>query len=227
MAEELPVSRPLPSAPETEKSPATKRRRFSMIRDFALADFITLTNGFSGFGSVLAVLKYLTSGERSYLWLAFGLLPVAMLADYLDGQVARWRRKNTPLGAQLDSLADLISFGVAPAVLAFAVGMRGGWDALVLAYFVSCGVSRLARYNVTAAAMSDEAGKVRYFEGTPIPTSLALVGILAVLVWRGWVGDALPLGALKLGPWQLHPMVLLYALSGSAMISKTLRVPKP
>jgi CDP-diacylglycerol--serine O-phosphatidyltransferase len=130
------------------------------------------------------------------------------------------------LGTQLDSLSDLISFGVAPASLAFAVGMRGGWDALVLLYFVACGVGRLARYNATCADLSDETGKVRYFEGTPIPTSLLLVAVLSVLTAYGYTLDRLPLGVWTLGPMQLHPLVLMYAVSGSAMISKTLRVPK-
>ena len=81
------------------------------------------------------------------------------------------------LGADLDSLADVISFGVAPAVLGFTLGLRGGWDMLCLTYFVVCGVSRLARFNVTAAALADaDTGKVKYFEGTPIPTSIVIVG---------------------------------------------------
>jgi CDP-diacylglycerol--serine O-phosphatidyltransferase len=149
-----------------------------------------------------------------------------LVLDYLDGRVARWRRKSSPLGAHLDSLADVISFGVAPSVLAFAVGLRGGWDILVLLYFVSCGVSRLARFNATCAQLADEDGKVKYFEGTPIPTSLAVVAVLAVLTQQGRILDALPWGALQLGPWLLHPIVLIFAVSGSAMISKTLRIPK-
>ena len=75
--------------------------------------------------------------------------------DVGDGIVARGRR-HSPFGADLDSLADIVSFGVAPAVLGFTLGMRGGWDALVLCAFVCCGVSRLARYNVTAAALSGD-----------------------------------------------------------------------
>jgi len=197
-----------------------------MLREFTLADVITLANGFAGTGSVLATLKYVESGQPSFLWLAFGLLPVAMVADYLDGRIARWRRKGSLMGAQLDSLADLVSFGVAPAALAFAVGMRGGIDALVLVYFVACGISRLARYNATAAALSDESGKVRYFEGTPIPTSMALVLVLAVLTNAGRIGARLPFGAREIAGFTLHPLVLLYLLSGSAMISKTLKVPK-
>ena len=82
------------------------------------------------------------------------------------------------LGADLDSLADIVSFWVAPAVLGFTLGLRGGWDMLVLTVFVVCGISRLARFNVTAEALSDSSGKVKYFEGTPIPTSILIVMLL-------------------------------------------------
>jgi len=116
---------------------------------------------------------------------------------------------------------------VAPAVLAFAVGLRGTWDAIVLVYFVSCGLSRLARYNVTAESMADESGKVRYYEGTPIPTSVFLVALLALLTWTEAIGVRLPFGRLRLLGGSFHPLVLLFALSGTAMISKTLRIPKP
>jgi len=208
------------------RKPRPRKRHFSLIRDFTLADFITLANAASGTAAVLAVMQHLVTGEASHLWVAFGLLPFALAFDYLDGRVARWRRKSSPLGAHLDSLSDLISFGVAPASLAFAVGMRGGWDMVVLIFFVACGVGRLARYNATCAEMSDETGKVRYFEGTPIPTSLLLVAILAVLASQDKILGDLPLGVSKLGPYDLHPLVLMYAMSGAAMISKTLHIPK-
>jgi CDP-diacylglycerol--serine O-phosphatidyltransferase len=148
--------------------------------------------------------------------------------DAADGWVARWRRKSSPFGADLDSLADIVSFGVAPAVLAFTLGMRGLWDALALIYFVACGIGRLARFNVTAEALTDVAsGKVRYFEGTPIPTSLALV-LLLFVAWRlGAVGEDLWGGAWQLGPGRLHPLVGLWVLSGSLMISERIRIPKP
>lgn len=197
-----------------------------MFRDFTLADFITLGNAVSGAGAILASMNFLITGRMEDLWLAFGLLPLALALDYLDGRVARWRRKSSPLGAHLDSLADVISFGVAPCALGYAVGFRGGWDILVLLYFVSCGVSRLARFNATCADLADDEGKVKYFEGTPIPTSLSVVAVLAVLAARGSILDALPWGTVQLGPWMLHPIVLMYAVSGSAMISKTLRIPK-
>lgn len=208
-----------------EKQPP---RHFSMIRTFVLADFVTLGNGFSGAGAILSAMQYLASGQERWLWLAFSLMPLALILDFMDGRIARWRFKSSPLGADLDSLADVISFGMAPAALGFAVGMRGGLDIVVLLYFVACGISRLARFNVTAEELSDGTGKVKYFEGTPIPTSLALVAVLAVVTWKGRIGPGEQLlgGVWDLGPVSLHPLVLMYLLSGSAMISKTLRIPK-
>ena len=146
--------------------------------------------------------------------------------DTLDGRVARWRHRSSLLGADLDSLADVVSFGVSPAVLGFVLGMRGALDVAVLLYFVACGTSRLARFNVTAAALADDSGKVKYFEGAPIPTSVLLVGVLAWFTWKGRTGEHLPLGALQVGGLTFHPSVLMYALLGSTMISKTLRIPK-
>ena len=198
-----------------------------MIRDFALADIITLGNGVSGFVSVLLCLVYLVEGRPWTVDAAMLVLPIAAAFDFLDGRVARWRQRQSALGAQLDSLADLISFGVAPAVLGYTLGLRGGWDAIVLTYFVSCGLSRLARYNVTAAALADDAGKVRYFEGTPIPTSVGLVIVWMVLYHSERTGLNVPFGQFQFGPFVAHPFALIYALSGSAMISKTLRIPKP
>lgn len=210
-----------------EHKPRTRKRHFSMIRDFSLADLITLSNGFAGTGTILATLQYMDTRDQRILWLAFALPLFAMVFDFLDGRVARWRHRSSPLGRELDSLADLISFGVAPAVLGFAVGLRGAWDALILVYFVSCGLSRLARYNVTAEDLADESGKVRYFEGTPIPTSVILVAMLAVLTWMGRIDDLLPFGRIRVLGGAFHPLVVVYLISGSAMISKTLRIPKP
>jgi len=202
-------------------------RHFSMLREYTLADLFTLGNAACGTLAIFLCLQYLAEGERRFLWASFVLLPVAFVLDGLDGLVARKLRRGSRLGADLDSLSDIVSFGVAPAVLAYTLGMRGGWDATILLYFVLCGISRLARFNVTSAELADEHGKVRYFEGTPIPTSLALVLLLGVAFRGGAVHEALWGGALRLGPATLHPLVLLWGLSGSLMISATLRVPKP
>jgi CDP-diacylglycerol--serine O-phosphatidyltransferase len=157
------------------------------------------------------------------------LIILAMVFDVLDGYVARLdRRRQSRLGADLDSLSDVISFGVAPAVLGYTLGLRGGWDMLCLTYFVVCGVSRLARFNVTAPELADAStGKVKYFEGTPIPSSILIVALLAVAMSQGRIGEDLWLGVVRIGPAALHPLALVYAASGSAMISATLKIPKP
>jgi CDP-diacylglycerol--serine O-phosphatidyltransferase len=204
-----------------------KQRHFSMLREFHLADWFTLANAFCGTGAIFAAMRFLQDGVVRDLLIGMALIPLAFVFDALDGRIARWRKVSSTLGRELDSLADVISFGVAPAALGYACGLQGGWDWLILSGFVGCGVSRLARYNVTAETLSDGGDKVKYFEGTPIPTSVAIVGLLAWAAWRGDIGASLWLGMLKLGPWQLHPLALIYALSGALMVSKTLHIPKP
>jgi CDP-diacylglycerol---serine O-phosphatidyltransferase len=205
------------------------RRHLSMLRSYTPADALTIGNAACGTIAIFLCLDYLATDSRRFLWAAFILLPLALVCDVLDGFVARLNRnRQSALGADLDSLADVISFGVAPAVLGFTLGLRGGWDMLILTYFVVCGVSRLARFNVTANALADaETGKVKYFEGTPIPTSIAIVALLGAAFAMDHVDNQLWLGAWRLGPALLHPLALIYGASGSAMISATLRVPKP
>ncbi|WP_332827413.1 CDP-alcohol phosphatidyltransferase family protein [Ramlibacter sp.] len=202
-------------------------RHFSMVRDFHLADFFTLGNAACGVGAILLAMMFMASGDMRHFMTAAALAPAAFIFDVLDGRIARARHQHSALGRELDSLSDVISFGMAPAALGFAAGLQGGWDAAALVYFVCCGVSRLARYNVTAEQLAgDESGKVKYFEGTPIPTSVVLTGVLAACAWQGAVGDRLWGGVLDLGPWDFHPLSLMFVLSGSLMISKTLRIPK-
>ena len=159
--------------------------------------------------------------------MVFLLLFLALGCDVLDGYWSRRSGRQSVPGADLDSLADVVSFGVAPAVVGFTLGLRGAWDMVLLAYFVVCGISGLARFNVTAAALSDASGKVRYFEGTPIPTSILIVALLGVAFYQDAINEALWLGVCRLGPAAFHPLTLVYGLSGSAMISATLRIPKP
>jgi CDP-diacylglycerol---serine O-phosphatidyltransferase len=201
-------------------------RHFSMIRSLHLADLFTLGNAACGVAAIFCAMVYLHSEDYVFFFVAAALAPVAFVFDVLDGRIARGRHTHSALGRELDSLADVISFGVAPATLGFAAGLMGVWDWLVLIYFVCCGVSRLARYNVTAEALSAGADKVPYFEGTPIPTSVVLTAVLAFAGWQGRLGDDLYWGVWSVGPWELHPFALLFALSGSLMISKTLHIPK-
>jgi CDP-diacylglycerol--serine O-phosphatidyltransferase len=202
------------------------RRHFTMIRGFHLADFFTLGNAACGMGSVFFAMMFVGSGSPTHFFASALLAPAALLFDVFDGRIARWRHQHSALGRELDSLADIVSFGVGPAALAFAAGLRGGLDMLALVYFVCCGVSRLARYNVTAESLSQGQAKVAYFEGTPIPSTVLLSGLLALAAWQGRLGDDLYGGVWLPGPWALHPLALLFVISGSLMISKTLHIPK-
>jgi len=196
-----------------------------MIRDFHFADWFTLANAVCGTGAVLTSMTYLQTGDVSRIYAAGAAILAALVFDVLDGRIARWRQTSSPMGRELDSLADVISFGVAPAVLAYACGMQGFLDRVVLAYFVACGVSRLARYNVTADALSGESGKVTHFEGTPIPTSIVLVGMLTVAAYLGAIGEWLWFGEIDIAGFRLHLLALVFAVSGSLMISR-IRIPK-
>jgi CDP-diacylglycerol--serine O-phosphatidyltransferase len=204
-----------------------RKKRFSMLRSYTTADLFTLGNASCGTISIFLSLNYIAEGRNRFFWIAFVLLFMALIFDITDGYWARRSRRQSVLGADLDSLSDIVSFGVAPAVLGFTLGMRGGWDMLILTFFVVCGISRLARFNVTAAALSDASGKVKYFEGTPIPTSIVIVVLLGVAFWQEAIDGALWLGSYAIGPATLHPMTLIYAVSGAGMISATLRIPKP
>ena len=199
---------------------------FSTLRGYRLADLLTLANAFCGTASILAMMSYLLTLEPWRVNLALGLLPLALVFDIADGRVARRRSQFSEFGRELDSLADIVSFGVAPVTVAYGLGMRGGLDALLLMFFVGCGISRLARFNITATQLSDATGKVRYFEGAPIPSSLLLVLILAGCFYAGRVDNRLPLGVVAIASVHWHPLSILYLVNGSAMISKTLRIPK-
>jgi len=205
-------------------SPAPKKP-FSMIREFHLADWFTLGNAVCGTGALFSIMTFLQVQDVRHILFACGLVLAALVFDVLDGRIARWRQKSSILGRELDSLADVISFGVAPAVIAYGCGMQGLYDRVVLAYFVACGVSRLARFNVTAEEMSQGTGKVTHFEGTPIPSSIVLVAVLALAAWSGAIRDQLWFGEVVVAGFKLHPLVLIFALSGSLMISR-IRIPK-
>jgi CDP-diacylglycerol--serine O-phosphatidyltransferase len=201
------------------------KKPFSMIREFHLADWFTLGNAICGTAAIFSTISYVQTALVRHVYFAGGLVALALLFDILDGRVARWRQKSSVMGRELDSLADVISFGVAPAMIGYGLGMQGLYDRILLVYFVACGVSRLARYNVTAEELSGGAGKVVFFEGTPIPTSFALVCVLTIAAWLGAIGDRLWFGELTLSGHVLHPLALVFGVSGSLMISR-IRIPK-
>ncbi|HEY4905355.1 MAG TPA: CDP-diacylglycerol--serine O-phosphatidyltransferase [Candidatus Sulfotelmatobacter sp.] len=201
------------------------KKPFSMIREFHLADWFTLGNAVCGTAAIFSTISFVQTGAVRHVYFACALVLAALLFDIVDGRVARWREKSSEMGRELDSLADVISFGVAPAMIGYGLGMQGLFDRIILGFFVACGVSRLARYNVTAEALSAGAGKVAFFEGTPIPTSFVLVCLMAVATALGSTGEQLWFGELKISGHALHPLTLLFGVSGSLMISR-IRIPK-
>ena len=197
-----------------------------MIREFQLADWFTLANAVCGMGSLFSIITYIELHDVRHVYIACSLVLFALVFDFLDGRIARWRKKTSVMGRELDSLADIISFGVAPAIIGYGCGMQGLYDRIILVFFVACGVSRLARYNVTAETLSGGGDKVQYFEGTPIPTSILLVFILALAAWSGAINQNLWFGEFTIAGFKFHPLVFMFALSGSLMISR-FHVPKP
>ena len=189
------------------------------------ADALTLLNAACGMLAIfIAATPPLTKSEVAAATL---LLLLALVFDVLDGRVARRRHEATALGRELDSLADVISFGAAPACLGYAVGLRAPGDEVALLYFTLCGVRRLARYNVTAAALAQVRQDVEFFEGAPIPSSIVVVLLLLVLTLMGRTGAAFPGGMMRAGWVGVHPFVLVFVLSGSLMVAFRLRIPKP
>lgn len=211
--------------PNLESTPIY--RRASLFRSFVLADWITTLNCVCGVASILFCLNYLANNqEDKYLVWAFVCLPFALFFDIIDGAVARKQKKHSPWGSDLDSLSDCISFTLAPAALGFTCGLRSMWDSITLCFFTFCGISRLARYNVTSQTVKP-GEKVKYYEGFPVPTSLAIDSFLAFLYWKGLILEKLPFGVIKVLGKDFHLLSILYVVWGCLMVSASIRIPKP
>ena len=202
------------------------KKRFTLLRSFAPADFITLANSACGMGAILCCLHYARTGDRLAMIVAFSLLPAAFVFDALDGFVARTTRRSSAYGGDLDSLADIVSFGVAPATIGYVLGLNGGGDALILCGFVMCGIARLARFNVSAPELTTAKGKVSHFEGAPIPSSLLLVAALSTAFFVGAIHEDVWWGEVNFA-LRFHPFTLLYAGFGALMVTATVKIPKP
>ena len=138
---------------------------------FLLPSLFTVGNLFCGYASIV----YSTRGDFDTAALFIG---IAMILDTLDGFIARLTHSSTDFGVQLDSLADVVSFGLAPAVLAFTWGLwplkRLGWAAGFV--YVTATAMRLARFNIQTGAVTDK----RYYVGMPSPPA---AGVIAATVY--------------------------------------------
>lgn len=205
------------------------KRHFSLIRNLHMADFITLLNGFSGFYSIVSCFRFTLTGDNKYVQRAHFFICLGLFFDFFDGRVARLRNKSSLMGQELDSLADLVSFSVSPAAIAFAIGFRTTLDVLILSFWVLCGLTRLARFNISTNNIpKDKTGKSKYFEGLPVPTNLLWVLFMAFLVYKDWILDDLPGSIyLKETVLEVHNITFLFFLQGCGEISKSLHIPKP
>ena len=164
---------------------------------YLVPNLLTTGNLFSGFYAIVAVFN------ANYLHAALAIL-IAMAFDFLDGKSARLTKTTSRFGVEYDSLADLVSFGVAPGILIYSWALshfgRAGWVAAFL--FVVCGALRLARFNVQSGS-----GESKYFLGLPIP---AAAGVIASLV-------VLDLHILRLGS-EIKPFLILGFIYGLAFL---------
>jgi len=215
-----------------------RHEHFSMIRSFHLADLFTLGNAFCGVSAILETMKFLSTHDAWHLYLAALLIPVALVLDVLDGRIARSRYSASPMGRELDSLADVVSFGMAPAILAFTWGLqplkRLGWAVGFL--YVAAAAMRLARFNIQTSAASDK----RYFVGLPSPAAASVIASTVYLYPYGLHDreTALPALAMVLVPaflmvstirfrsvkaidvgWQRSYLALFLAAVGLALIA--------
>ena len=138
---------------------------------YLLPNLLTTANLFSGFYAIISVMN------GQFIRAAVAVL-IAVVFDMLDGQIARFTKTSSRFGVEYDSLADLVSFGMAPGLMIYTWALndygRLGWIAAFL--FVACGALRLARYNVLAGSGDD-----RYFMGLPIPAAASLIASLVLL----------------------------------------------
>ncbi len=143
----------------------------NILKLIKLADLITLINALAGFASIIMALN-------GKIEIALVLIIIAVIADGVDGAVARYSGTGV-LGANLDSLSDVISFGVAPAVVAYVILSNMGYLAGIFpGFFMVCGILRLARFNVS--------GKRDGFEGIPITAGGFIVALFVL------TGDIIP-----------------------------------
>ena len=185
----------------TSKVPKPPRPKRLVLGVHPLPTMVTLGNLLCGFGSVILAMRassasfsgadsFLRSPDDCLYWSGI-LIFMAMVFDMMDGKVARWTKTSSKFGMEMDSLCDVISFGLAPAVLVKALidqqlmtqqsyPMLEKYVLPMLALYVSCAALRLARYNIEA-----ESGHRDFFYGMPSPGAAGCVASLATLIIPG------------------------------------------
>ena len=184
---------------ETPGALTSEERRSAHFRRgaYLLPSMFTIGNMFCGYACVVFAMR----GE---FHTAAPFIGIAFIMDALDGRIARMTGATSAFGIQLDSLADVISFGMAPAILSFAWGMHqlGRWGWAIAFLFVAAAALRLARFNIQTTASPDK----RYFVGMPSPAA-ASVPAATVFAWPYQIQDFTT--ALLVVPVVLVPALLM------------------
>lgn len=208
---EVPTShQPGPDSPEAK------------IKIYFLPNLLTAGNLFCGFVALTKIVEAdLSTGNFQPIKVALGFILLACIFDLFDGRVARMGGIDSPFGREFDSLADLISFGAAPAFLVHRIVLRdvfGGhpeWGWFVASIYLICGAFRLARFNCLASLPGGSGSKD--FLGFPIPSAAGLVSSLTLLIIQLNEKDK------SLGAWKYIIAVVLLFLS--AMMVSTVKYP--
>ena len=214
------------------RSPERRPRRAA----YALPTMFTAGNIFLGFISILRCFKGAmlaasgAPGAPEHFAVAAKAIGAAVFLDGLDGRIARMTHTTSDFGRELDSLADVISFGIAPAFLAYAWGVQFVNPAMgerllghlfnagtfIVFLFLICGACRLARFNIQKNPVPKNPGRPdrKYFVGLPIPAAAALVGAVVYasdaepITWwplsAAWLGLVLLLGLLMVSTWRYY-----------------------
>lgn len=149
-----------------------------------LPSMFTLGNLLCGFLAILTVVR--ESGSSSFVTAAWWII-IAGVFDALDGKIARLAGSSSKFGVELDSLADVVSFGIAPAVLfyTFTLKSAGSLGYFLGFCFLACGALRLARFNITATT-----SEKNYFKGMPIPAGAGILASFVLFSEKVWGGLA-------------------------------------
>jgi CDP-diacylglycerol--serine O-phosphatidyltransferase len=193
---------------------AAPRRKLDLRKTlFLLPNMITLSSIFCGFDSI-RISGAATEGTGDDYYRASLLLVYALFFDMLDGRVARLTKTQSAFGLQIDSLADVVSFGVAPALLVYKWSLfQQGTFGLVVAFtFAAMGAVRLARFNVLSMGEGGQPTKPsKYIVGLPVPGAAGI--LISLVVANHAVGGDLS------GPKYVYPMMGLTAFLAFLMIS--------
>ena len=151
------------------------------MKIYFLPNLLTAGNLACGFFALTRIFQYQEGGDFEPIKKAIRLILYAFLFDLFDGRLARLAKKESQFGREFDSLADMVSFGVAPAFLIYRIVLQEfepGW--IIAAVYLVCGGVRLARFNVMSMQPSE--GNGREFVGFPIPSAAALVVSVTMLI---------------------------------------------